>query len=74
MSYKRDAPTNIFSLNIPMEAAANKDQVEEYQVILRFLFVKLLGKRMPKIVTSAITEARQVLKPRTVLHPAQKLV
>jgi len=32
VSYKRDAPTNILSLNIPMEAAANKDQVEEYQV------------------------------------------
>lgn len=34
VSYKRDAPTNILSLNIPVEAAANLDEVEEYQVTL----------------------------------------
>ena len=32
VSYKRDAPTNVLALNIPMEAAANKSEVEEYQV------------------------------------------
>jgi hypothetical protein len=44
VSYKRDAPTNILSLNIPMDAAANKDQVEEYQVqstVLKAGFLKL---------------------------------
>lgn len=32
VSYKRDAPTNILSLNIPIEAAANKEEVDQYKV------------------------------------------
>lgn len=34
VSYKRDAPTNILSLNIPMDAAANKKQVDQYKASL----------------------------------------
>lgn len=36
VSYKRDAPTNVLSLNVPLDAAANKDAVEEYQVAIRY--------------------------------------
>ena len=32
VSYKNDAPTNILSLNIPVDAAANKREVDQYKV------------------------------------------
>lgn len=32
VSYKRDAPTNLLSLNIPIEAAANQEEVDQYKV------------------------------------------
>lgn len=32
VSYKCDAPSNILSLNIPIEAAANQEEVDQYKV------------------------------------------
>lgn len=32
VSYKQDAPTNILSVNIPVEAADNQEEVELYKV------------------------------------------
>ena len=33
ISYKQDAPTNILSINIPVEAADNQEEVDLYKVI-----------------------------------------